>query len=84
MSVWALKDRYKNSYFPDIYYLKVSAEFLGYLGLGYKAKVCFASLNGFDGYINIHGSITTGFYLLIYLRERIPLATQLYYFTSVS
>ena len=33
-----------------IYYLKVSAEFLGYFGLGYEVNVCFRSLNGFDDF----------------------------------
>jgi hypothetical protein len=32
----------------DINFLKVSAEFLGKLSLGYTAKVSFVSLNGFD------------------------------------
>ena len=32
----------------DIYCLKVSAEFLGCLGLGYEVNVCFTNLNGLD------------------------------------
>jgi hypothetical protein len=32
----------------EIYFLKVSAEFLGIMGMGYEVNVCFTNFNGFD------------------------------------